>query len=281
MNTPRQSPRPEPPTGTGFVSIVGAGPGDPELITVKGLARLREADVVAYDRLAPDALLAHCRPGAELIYVGKHGGPDERPSTPQGEIEALLVSRARAGLRVVRLKGGDPFVFGRGGEEALALRDAGVPFEVVPGLSSALAVPAYAGVPLTHRGLASSFAVVTGHGAGDGGEPEVDLPGLALAADTLVVLMGVRRLETIVALLLSHGRPAGTPALIVERGSTGSQRSLAGTLGSIAGQARTVGIAPPATLVVGEVVRLREALAWFPETIATPPTSPPATLAAG
>jgi uroporphyrin-III C-methyltransferase len=251
---------------TGFVSIVGAGPGDPELITVKGLARLREADVVAYDRLAPETLLAHCRADVELIYVGKHGGPAGRPNVPQRTIERLLVCRAKAGKRVVRLKGGDPFVFGRGGEEGLALRRAGIPFEVIPGVSAATAVPACAGVPLTHRGTASSFAVVTGHGAGEGGEPEVDWPGLALAADTLVVLMGVQRLEEIVTLLLRHGRPAGTPALIVERGTTAAQRAVEGTLGSIASHARSAGVRAPATLVVGEVVRLREMLAWPPET---------------
>jgi uroporphyrin-III C-methyltransferase len=276
LRTPQPIPGLEPPTNPGLVSIVGAGPGDPELITVKGLARIRTADVVAYDRLAPSALLDHCRADAELIYVGKHAGPDGRPHVPQRAIEELLICRARAGLRVVRLKGGDPFVFGRGGEEGLALRRAGIPFEIVPGVSAAVAVPAYAGVPLTHRGLSSSFVVVTGHGAGENGEPEVDWPRLGIASDTLVVLMGVERLEKITGLLLRSGRPAGTPALIVERGTTEAQRSVQGTLGSIAGQARSAGVKPPATLVVGEVVRLREALAWLPETSAD--VSPAATV---
>jgi uroporphyrin-III C-methyltransferase len=248
------------PRSPGLVSIVGAGPGDPELITVKGLDRLRRADVVAYDRLAAKELLDNCPPGAELIYVGKHGEEEGLRSVRQGEIEALLVCRARRGLRVVRLKGGDPFVFGRGAEEGLALRDAGIPFEIVPGLSSATAVPASAGIPLTHRGLSSSFAVVTGHGAGDEGEPDVDWAALAPSVDTLVVLMTVQRLEKVVDLLLAAGRPAGTPAALIERGTTGAQRTLEATLSSISGLARTAKVRPPATLVVGEVVRLRSAL---------------------
>jgi uroporphyrin-III C-methyltransferase len=279
MQQPPQEQQHERRDEPGFVSIVGAGPGDPELITVKGLARLRAADVVAYDRLAAPELLESCRAAAELIYVGKHtrsygsvvtgsGSGSGNASACQRDIEQLLIDRARRGLRVVRLKGGDPFVFGRGGEEVIALRDAGVAFEVIPGLTSATAVPACAGVPLTHRGVAASFAVVTGHGfAGVGaagfetGEPEVDWSSLATAVDTLVVLMGVERLELIVDQLLRSGRPAGTPAMLVERGTTEAQRTLTGTLSSISALARCAHVQPPAILVVGEVVRLGGAVA--------------------
>src|SRR5216110_2483649 len=200
-----------PPSGTTrqsrSVALVGAGPGDPGLMTVRGLELLRHADVVVYDRLVHPRLLDEA-PRARRVFAGKAAG---RHALPQERITALLVTHARRGRRVVRLKGGDPFVFGRGGEEALALERAGVPFEVVPGVTAAVAVPAYAGIPLTHRGVASSFAVVTGHGcASERGRP-VDWARLATAVDTLVVLMGLERLAEIARELVARGRPAETP----------------------------------------------------------------------
>ncbi|MBI3763876.1 MAG: uroporphyrinogen-III C-methyltransferase [Chloroflexi bacterium] len=240
------------PVTRGFVYIVGAGPGDTELITVRGARCLEQADVVVYDRLVNAALLNLARPETERIGVGKAA---EKPSMRQEAINQLLVDRARAGRVVVRLKGGDPFVFGRGGEEARALADAGVPFEVVPGVTAAVAVPAVAGIPVTHRGVSRSFAVVTGH-THDGGLP--DLP----VADTLVVLMSVNPLKQIVAGLLAQGRPATTLAAVVSEGTTPRQRVVTGTLADIADRAN--GLEPPAVLVVGEVVRLREALATPP-----------------
>jgi len=247
----------------GFVSLVGAGPGDPQLITVGAVARLAEADVVVYDRLANPALIRYARPGAELIYVGK---TPEHHTLQQHEINALLVAKGRAGKRVVRLKGGDPFVFGRGGEEAEALVEAGVPFEVLPGVTSAVAAAAYAGIPVTHRGVASSFAVITGHGpdTGDeGAELSVDWAKAATATDTVVFLMGIGRLEEIAAKLVEHGRPADTPVAVIEWGTLPRQRTVAGTLATIVGDVRDAGLQPPSVAVVGEVARLRERLRWF------------------
>jgi uroporphyrinogen III methyltransferase/synthase len=241
---------------SGIVYIVGGGPGDPGLITVKGLNCLRRADVVLYDRLVSSELLVEARPDAELIDVGKAPSHHRRP---QSEINALLIEKAREGKTVVRLKGGDPFVFGRGGEEGLALAEAGLAFEVVPGVSSAIAVPAYAGIPVTHRDLAASFTVVTGHTC-DGSPVEWDrLP----REGTLIFLMGVRHLPEIVAQLIAHGRAPDTPAAVVERGTTAAQRVVDGTLADIAALAQSQSIEPPATLVVGEVVRLRDGLNWF------------------
>lgn len=243
----------------GFVSLVGAGPGDPELITVKALRRLRAADVVVYDALANPELLGECRTDAARIDVGKRAGC--RPFA-QEAINALLVDLAHEGKQVVRLKGGDPFVFGRGGEEALALVAAGVPFEVVPGISSAIGVPAYAGIPVTQRGVAVSFAVVTGHE--DPTKPHSQLNWAALAGiDTLVVLMGVGRLAAISRQLIAHGRTENTPAAVIGTGTTAHQATVVGTLETIAVDVAQAGIRAPATLVVGEVVRLREQLAWF------------------
>ena len=240
----------------GMVYIVGAGPGDPELITVKGLACLRRADVVLYDRLVASELLGEAQPSAELIDVGK---APLRHRRSQEEINALLIEKARAGLTVVRLKGGDPFVFGRGGEECQALAEAGLAFEVVPGVSSAVAVPAYAGIPVTHRDYASSFTVVTGHSAGDdaGG---VDWAGLPTTG-TLVCLMGVSHLPEIARRLVALGRSAGTPAAVIGSGTTGRQTVVEGTLADIA--ERAAGVETPATIVIGEVVRLRAQLDWF------------------
>jgi uroporphyrin-III C-methyltransferase len=244
---------------SGIVYLVGAGPGDPELITVKGLKCLQRADVVVYDRLVDPSLLDEAPSRARRIYAGKQPG---RAALRQEEIHGLLVRHARAGRVVVRLKGGDPFVFGRGAEEALACAEAGIPCEVVPGVTSAVAVPASVGIPLTHRGIASGFAVVTGHCLG---EDRVDWAALA-RVETLVVLMGAARLGEIAALLLRHGRPAGQPVAVVERGTLPDSRTWTGTLAELA-TSEDLDLRSPATLVVGEVVRVRERL--FPSEAAT------------
>lgn len=233
------------------VYLIGAGPGDPGLITVKGVECLRRADVVVYDRLVAPALLDYAPASAEKIYVGKASG--EHTMT-QAEINALLIEKARAGKIVARLKGGDPFVFGRGGEEALALAEAGIAFEIVPGITSAIAVPAYAGIPVTHRGIAASFTVATGHRADESPIPNLQFP-------TLVFLMGVENLESIVASLREAGREATTPVALVRWGTTPQQQTIVGTLENIVERAR--GLQPPAVLIVGEVVNLRERLQWF------------------
>ena len=245
----------------GSVALVGAGPGDPGLLTVRGLELLRRADVVVYDRLLHPRLLDEA-PRARRVFAGKAAG---RHALPQGRINALLVKHARRGRRVVRLKGGDPFVFGRGGEEALALARARVPFEVVPGVSAAVAAPAYAGIPLTHRGVACSFAVVTGHEEAGKPGPGVDWARLATAVDTLVVLMGVTALPRIARTLVAHGRPAGTPVALVRWGTTDLQETLTGRLDDIARRAHAARLEPPVVAVIGDVVALRRHLQWFPE----------------
>lgn len=243
----------------GSVILVGAGPGDPGLITVRGVEALRCADVVVYDYLAAPELLRYARNDAELRYVGKRAG---QHTLRQEEISRLLVELASAGRRVVRLKGGDPFVFGRGGEEAEALAQAGIPFEVVPGVTSAVSVPAYAGIPVTHRGLASSFTVITGHE--DPTKPDSALDWSALArVDTLVVLMGVGNLGPIVGELIRYGKAPATPAALIERGTVGVQRTVTGTLDDIVDLALASGIQAPAIAVIGDVVGLRARLAWF------------------
>jgi uroporphyrin-III C-methyltransferase len=234
------------------VALVGGGPGDPGLITVRGRQLLDVADVVVVDRLAPRELLAELRPDVEIIDCGKSA---HRHNMTQEEINAVLVDRARAGLRVVRLKGGDPFVFGRGGEEWLACAAAGVPVTVVPGLSSALAGPAAAGIPLTHRGLAADFTVVSGHlDPGRSGTEGVDWPGLAAHGGTLVILMAMDRLDLIAAELIRHGRRADTPAAVVHRASTDAQRVVRAGLGELAHAVAAAGVGAPAVVVVGEVV---------------------------
>ena len=239
----------------GRVFLVGAGPGDPRLITVRGAEILGLADVVVYDRLASPALLDLAPPHAERMYVGKEPG---RAAMPQEAISALLVERALEGHAVVRLKGGDPFVFGRGGEEALACAQAGVPFEVVPGVSSAIAAPAAVGIPVTHRGLARSLAIVTASTAhGDG----VDLSQVAVATDTLVLLMAAGRLEETCAQLVAAGRPANEPAAIVQWAWTPDQRSVVGSLATLPTLALAASIGPPATLVIGAVAALGDQLA--------------------
>jgi uroporphyrinogen III methyltransferase/synthase len=236
------------------VFLVGAGPGDPGLLTRRGEALLRDADVVVYDRLASSELLDLAPAAAERVDVGKAPG---RAAMTQEEINALLVERGTQGLRVVRLKGGDPFVFGRGGEEAEALRAAGVPFEVVPGVTSAVAAPAYAGIPVTHRGLSTHFTVVTGHEDPAKGETATDWAALARAGGTLVILMGVGRLAEITSALIAGGRPPSTPVAAVQWGTRAEQHTIRATLATIA----DAGVASPSAIVVGEVAALD--LAWF------------------
>ena len=245
---------------TGTVYLVGAGPGDPGLITAKGLEILRSADVVVYDRLVAPSLLAEAPPGAERVFVGKrpHGGGAD---LAQDEINALLVERARRGLTVVRLKGGDPFVFGRGAEECEALRAAGVPFRVVPGVTSAIAVPAAAGIPVTHRRLASAFAVVTGHECE--GVSNLDWESLA-RVPTLVVLMGLSALSEITARLLEHGADPDTPAAAIASGTLPTQRVVVATLATLAERVAEDGLEAPVTVVIGEVVQVRELLGAEP-----------------
>ncbi|MGH2820158.1 MAG: uroporphyrinogen-III C-methyltransferase [Actinomycetota bacterium] len=243
---------------TGRVYLVGAGPGDPDLVTRRGLRALWSCDVVAFDRLVAPELVDEAPPHAERIFVGKAPGG---PHVEQEAINDLLVTRASEGRIVVRLKGGDPFVFGRGGEEAEALAARGVPFEVVPGVSSAVAVPAYAGIPVTHRGLSSSFAVLTGRQCADGSD--VNWWQLARSVDTLVLLMGVATLRVAALRLIEAGRPSDQPAAVIEWGTTSRQRTIVSTLESIAEEAARAGIAPPATAIVGDVVRLRERIDWF------------------
>jgi uroporphyrin-III C-methyltransferase len=243
----------------GTVYLVGAGPGDPGLLTLKARDLLASCDAVVYDYLVNPEVLGHVPARAEHVYVGKVGGGRQ---TPQDEINRLLIERARRGKRVVRLKGGDPFLFGRGGEEAEALDDAGVSFEVVPGISSALAVPAYAGIPLTHRALSSSVAFVTGTHADDGQHTSA-LANLAAAADTLVILMGMSRLEQITEELIAAGRSPETPAAVVRWGTYEGQQTVTGTLRTIRVEAERAGLLAPGVIVVGEVVALRERLNWF------------------
>jgi uroporphyrinogen III methyltransferase / synthase len=243
----------------GTVALVGAGPGDPGLMTVRGLELLRRAHVVVYDRLVDPRLLDEA-PRARRIFAGKASG---NHALPQERINALLILYARRGRRVVRLKGGDPFVFGRGGEEAEALARVRIPFEVVPGISSAIAVPAYAGIPVTHRGVASAFTVVTGHASASGCDSKVDWARLACSADTLVVLMGVESLPRITRELIAHGRPAATPVALVRWGTTSAQETVTGTLRDIAALSASARLEPPVVIVIGDVVALRDRLQWF------------------
>lgn len=241
-------------SSNGIVYIVGGGPGDPGLITVKGLNCLRHADVVLYDRLIAPELLNEAPTHAELIDVGKE---PKRHRRSQYEINTLLVEKAREGKIVVRLKGGDPFVFGRGGEECQALAEAGIRYEVVPGVSSAVAVPAYAGIPVTQRGLTTAFTVVAGHTA----DSDIDWNAISKIG-TIIFLMGVEHLPEIVASLVAHGRSIDTPAALIQEGTTPNQLVVIATLESIVEKSQE--IRPPAVLVVGDVVRLQDQLAWFP-----------------
>ena len=245
---------------SGKVFLVGAGPGDPRLLTVGAMNCLREADVVVYDHLADESILAHVPHGAERIYVGKQSC---KHTMRQEDINVLLADKADEGKTVVRLKGGDPFVFGRGGEEALVLLERGVPFEVLPGVTSAISVPAYAGIPVTHRGVAVSFAVITGHEDPTKSESHIRWEHLATGVDTLVFLMGVANLPVITKNLINNGRPADTPAAIIRWGTRADQETFVTTVGEAAEMVQRDGIRPPAIFIVGDVVRLREQLRWF------------------
>jgi uroporphyrinogen III methyltransferase/synthase len=253
------------------VYLVGAGPGDPGLLTARALELIARADTILYDRLIPAQALEGARADAELLFVGKQGGGD---SVPQERTQALMIERARAGHTVVRLKGGDPFVFGRGGEEALALRDAGIEFEVVPGVTAGVSAAAYAGIPVTHRGISTGVAFITGHtqagtDAGRAGEdreqpePELDWRALAAFPGTLVFYMGVRQLERIAGSLVDAGRPSSQPVALVERGTLPDQRTVTGTLATIAGLADREELKAPAITIVGEVVGLAGRLQWL------------------
>ena len=254
----------------GTVYLVGAGPGDPGLLTIRAAELIARADVILHDRLIPAGALDATRPDAEIVFVGKQGGGAQ---VPQSEINRLLLDRARAGKDVVRLKGGDPFVFGRGGEEALLCREAGVPFEVVPGVTAGVAAPAYAGIPVTHRDLASGVAFVTGHERGAAGDERseagekahsaLDWPALAAFPGTLVFYMGVRALPRIAQQLVAGGRAADEPVAVVERGTLPGQRTLLATLGDVAARAAAERIQAPAITIVGPVAALHEQLAWL------------------
>jgi uroporphyrinogen III methyltransferase/synthase len=244
----------------GMVYLVGAGPGDVGLLTVRGLELLQGADVVVYDRLVDDGLLAHARRDAELIYVGKSSGDH---TIEQAEINHILVAKAGEGKSVLRLKGGDPFVLGRGGEEAEALVEDHIPFAVVPGVTSAIAVPAYAGIPVTHRSKASSFAVVTGHEDPSKDGSSVEWSKLASSVDTLVCLMGMGNIEKIVAELIKGGKSSDTPIALIQHGTTPRQRTVVGKLSTIVERAERAKLKPPVVIVVGDVVNLRKRLAWF------------------
>ena len=244
----------------GKVYLVGAGPGDPKLITLKGIECLQRADVVIYDLLINVKLLEHCPAHTEKIYGGKMIGEQEER---QAEIDDLMIRHAKAGRTVVRLKGGDPFIFGRGGEEALTLVKAGIGFEIVPGITSAIAAPAYAGIPLTHRSYSSSVAFVTGHSAALKADSAIHWEQLATGVDTLVILMGVGHLREIAERLIQHGRSPNTPISLVHWGTTPQQKTLEGTLADIAQKAEEVNFRNPAAIVVGDVNVLRRQLGWF------------------
>ncbi|MBQ4421894.1 MAG: uroporphyrinogen-III C-methyltransferase, partial [Schwartzia sp.] len=244
----------------GMVFLVGAGPGDYRLITLKAIECLKKADVVVYDRLADDRILRWAKNDAEMIYVGKASA---NHTMKQGDINQLLADKAKEGKCVVRLKGGDPFVFGRGGEEALLLQENGVPFEIVPGVTSAISVPAYAGIPVTHRAVATSFAVITGHEDPTKGGSNMRWDKLSTGVDTLVFLMGVANLGAITEKLIANGRPATTPAAVIRWGTKPEQETLLTTVGTAAADVQKAGLKPPAIFVVGDVVNLRQKLSWF------------------
>ncbi len=244
----------------GYVYLIGAGPGDPGLLTIKAREALQRCEVIVYDRLCNPAILRECRPDAEMIYVGKQPGLHR---VSQGDINRILVEQASRGRMVARLKGGDPFLFGRGGEEAEALSAKGIPFEVIPGVTSAIAVPAYAGIPVTHRSCSSSLSIITGHEDPGKGFSRLDWEALARGSDTLVFLMGIGNLEAIAGKLIDNGRPPETPVAVIGWGTTSAQKTITGPLSEIARIVDRSGITHPATVVIGEVVKLREQLNWF------------------
>jgi uroporphyrinogen III methyltransferase/synthase len=243
-----------------MVYLIGAGPGDPGLISVKGMECLKKANVVIYDYLSNPRLLMHCRPEAEKIYVGKKGA---RHTLEQGDINKLLVEKAAGGNVVARLKGGDPFVFGRGGEEAEALVEAEIPFEIVPGITAAVAAPAYAGIPVTHRDLTSTFALITGHEDPTKEESAIDWAKVATGIGTLAFYMGVKNLPRIVQKLIDNGRSPDTPVAVIRWGTMPEQQTVVGTLSNIVERIKEAKLTAPAITLVGEVVRLREQLNWF------------------
>ena len=243
----------------GKVYLVGAGPGDPKLLTLRAAELLAKADIVIYDRLIGSSILKLAPKVAKKVYVGKRSGKHE---VPQDKINELLVKAASEARTVVRLKGGDPFLFGRGGEEAEVLQEKGIDFELVPGVTSAIATPEYAGIPLTHRDYASSVAVVTGHRAGDSGIP-VKWDKLASAVDTIVVLMGMDSLETIVQKLIAGGLDPKLPVAVVEQGTTKRQRVFISRLDAIVGETKKNDVKPPAVVVIGRVADLGRKLSWF------------------
>lgn len=245
---------------TGKVYLVGAGPGDPKLITVYGLECIKKADVIAYDRLVNKELLKNARETAELVYCGKEPG---RHGLIQEEIHELLVKEATNGKMVVRLKGGDPFVFGRGAEEAAVLKEANIPYEIVPGITAGIAAAAYAGIPVTHRDYATSFAIVTGHGRAEKGNDFLHWEALANGIDTLAFYMSVGNIRHIADQLITHGRDKNTPVAIIERGTTENQRTLTAKLANIADKIEQERVVNPALIIVGDVVNVREKIAWF------------------
>jgi uroporphyrin-III C-methyltransferase/precorrin-2 dehydrogenase/sirohydrochlorin ferrochelatase len=257
---------------TGKVYLVGAGPGDPDLLTLRAARVLRAADVVVFDHLAAAAILELAPRRARRIYAGKQRG---NHALPQGEINRLLVRLAAGGATVIRLKGGDPYVFGRGGEEAEALADAGIPFEIVPGVTAATGAAAYSGIPLTHRDCAQACVFVTGHLKD--GTMNLDWPALARPAQTVVVYMGLAGLPILARELVAHGLPGATPAAVVEQATTRDQRVVCGTIETLPALAAAAGVAPPTLIIVGEVVRLRPKLDWFTSrAVAAGPETDPA-----
>ena len=247
-------------TMKGKVYLVGAGPGDPGLITVKGLECIKQADVLIYDYLASPVLLNYASKKTEIIYVGKKGGDH---TLSQDGINSLIAEKANKGFIVTRLKGGDPFIFGRGAEEAEVLIEEGIPFEIVPGVTSAIAAPAYAGIPLTHRKFTATVAFVTGHEDPTKEESNIDWSALAKGVGTIVFLMGVKNLPKITSQLINYGMPSDTPVALVRWGTTPRQFSVAGTLENINERVKSIGLKPPAIIVVGNVVKLRKTMSWF------------------
>ncbi|MDP1653116.1 MAG: uroporphyrinogen-III C-methyltransferase [Rhodocyclaceae bacterium] len=248
------------PTVPGTVYLVGAGPGDPELLTLRALRIIGEADILVYDQLVSEAILALVNPTAERIYAGKQRG---NHAVPQDDLNLLLVKLAQQHQRVVRLKGGDPYTFGRGGEEVETLRENGIPFEVVPGVTAAAGVAAYAGIPLTHRNYAQACVFVTGHLKD--GSMNLDWPGLARRRQTVIIYMGLHGLSYLCEQLIAHGLPSDWPAAIVQQGTTPNQRTVTGTLATLPSLAEAAGLKAPTLIIVGEVVRLKDKLSWFPE----------------
>ncbi|NVM26065.1 MAG: uroporphyrinogen-III C-methyltransferase [Desulfobacterales bacterium] len=244
----------------GIVYLIGAGPGSPDLITVKGRKCLQKADVIVYDYLASESLLSLAGEDAETIYAGKKSG---RHSMSQEEINNLLIEKAKEGLTVARLKGGDPFIFGRGGEEAMELSRAGITFEIVPGVTSAVAVPAYAGIPLTHRGYSSTVCFITGHEDPTKEESSINWSALSESSGTLVFLMGIGNLEKIARKLIDGGRPSDSPVVVIGNGTMPNQRTITGTLANISKKVKDADLTPPGVIVVGDVVNLRGHLNWF------------------